>query len=76
MVMHCYCYRCCSGLWLGFILGCIQMFIYLLYDKPWTIAAGGLIVGIITNAIAIKLIFEPVRVLQSAIYIHSSCATA
>jgi uncharacterized membrane protein YheB (UPF0754 family) len=52
------------------------MFIYLLYDKPWTIAAGGLIVGIITNAIAIKLIFEPVRVLQSAIYIHSSCATA
>jgi uncharacterized membrane protein YheB (UPF0754 family) len=41
------------------------MFIYLLYDKPWTIAAGGLIVGIITNAIAIKLIFEPVRVLQT-----------
>jgi uncharacterized membrane protein YheB (UPF0754 family) len=44
------------------------MFIYLLYDKPWTIAAGGLIVGIITNAIAIKLIFEPVRSLHRAIY--------
>lgn len=36
------------------------MFVWLLYDKPWTLPAGGAVVGYITNWLAIKLIFEPV----------------
>eukprot|EP00611_Tribonema_gayanum_P007460 TRINITY_DN1682_c0_g1_i3.p1 TRINITY_DN1682_c0_g1~~TRINITY_DN1682_c0_g1_i3.p1 ORF type:complete len:535 (+),score=139.95 TRINITY_DN1682_c0_g1_i3:708-2312(+) len=49
-----------SGLWFGFLLGLLQMALWLLCDRAWTIPVGGFIVGIITNAIAIKLIFEPV----------------
>lgn len=36
------------------------MFVWLLYDKPWTLPAGGAVVGYITNWVALKLIFEPV----------------
>ncbi|CAM9630507.1 unnamed protein product, partial [Discosporangium mesarthrocarpum] len=49
-----------SGFWFGFLLGVAQMFIWLLYDKPWTLPAGGAIVGYLTNWLALKLIFEPV----------------
>ncbi|CAM9805798.1 unnamed protein product, partial [Choristocarpus tenellus] len=49
-----------SGLWFGFLLGVIQMFVWLLYDKPWTLPAGGAVVGYLTNWLALKLIFEPV----------------
>lgn len=33
---------------------------WLIYDRPWTLPAGGAIVGYATNWIALKLIFEPV----------------
>lgn len=36
------------------------MFIWLVYDKPWILPAGGALVGYLTNWLAIKLIFEPV----------------
>lgn len=36
------------------------MFIWLVYDKPWILPAGGAVVGYLTNWLAIKLIFEPV----------------
>lgn len=49
-----------SGFFFGFLLGLVQMFVWLLYDKPWTLPAGGAIVGYITNWVALKLIFEPV----------------
>lgn len=53
-----------SGLWVGFALGIIQMFFWLIWQKPWTLTAGGLIVGLLTNWIALKMIFEPVEPLQ------------
>lgn len=49
-----------SGFFFGFLLGVVQMFVWLLYDKPWILPAGGAVVGYITNWLAIKLIFEPV----------------
>ncbi|CAM9585691.1 unnamed protein product [Scytosiphon promiscuus] len=50
-----------SGFGFGFLLGVVQMFVWLVYDKPWTLPAGGAVVGYITNWLAIKLIFEPVN---------------
>lgn len=50
-----------SGLWFGFILGLIQMAVWMFYDSPWTLTAGGAIVGYITNWAALKCIFEPVE---------------
>lgn len=50
-----------SGLAFGFGLGLLQMIAWVLYDAPWTLAAGGALVGYLTNWIALKLIFEPVE---------------
>ena len=50
-----------SGLWFGFLLGCIQALFWLFYDNPWTLTIGGTIVGLLTNWIALKCIFEPVE---------------
>lgn len=50
-----------SGLWFGFLLGIIQMGVALLWDNQWTLSVGGLIVGLATNWLAIKWIFEPVN---------------
>lgn len=49
-----------SGLWFGFLLGIIQMFVALFWDNPWSLSIGGLIVGYATNWLALKWIFEPV----------------
>ena len=49
-----------SGLSFEMALGVIQMLIWL-YERAWTLAAGGAIVGYLTNLIALKLIFEPVE---------------
>ena len=49
-----------SGLWFGFLLGLIQMAVALLYDNPWALSIGGMIVGLATNWLALKWIFEPV----------------
>ena len=50
-----------SGLFFGFLLGLIQMVVWMFYDNPWTLTIGGTIVGYLTNWIALKLIFEPMN---------------
>ena len=50
-----------SGLWFGFLLGIIQMIVALFWDNPWSLSIGGLIVGLATNWLALKWIFEPVN---------------
>ena len=50
-----------SGLWFGFFLGVIQMLVALFWDNPWTLSVGGGIVGLATNWLALKFIFEPVN---------------
>ena len=50
-----------SGLFFGFFLGVIQMVVWAFYDNPWFITVGGLIVGLATNWLALKCIFEPVE---------------
>jgi uncharacterized membrane protein YheB (UPF0754 family) len=49
-----------SGLWFGFLLGLIQMVVALLWENPWSLSIGGGIVGLATNWLALKWIFEPV----------------
>lgn len=50
-----------SGLWFGFLLGLLQMIVALYWDNPWTLSIGGFIVGLATNWLALKWIFEPVN---------------
>eukprot|EP00466_Bigelowiella_natans_P016698 jgi/Bigna1/76825/fgenesh1_pg.44_\ len=50
-----------SGLFFGFLLGIIQMVIWLLFPRQWTLPVGGAVVGYLTNWIALKMIFEPVN---------------
>ena len=49
-----------SGLWFGFLLGVIQMGVALFWENPWSLSIGGGIVGLATNWLALKWIFEPV----------------
>lgn len=39
----------------GFLLGLVQMVIWMYYDSPWTLTAGGAVVGYITNWRAAEL---------------------
>ena len=50
-----------SGLWFGFLLGLIQMAVALVWENPWSLSIGGCIVGLATNWLALKWIFEPVN---------------
>lgn len=50
-----------SGLWLGGALGVVQMAVWVAWDPPWSLALGGALVGYLTNLVAIKSIFWPVR---------------
>jgi uncharacterized membrane protein YheB (UPF0754 family) len=50
-----------SGLWFGFLLGLVQMVVALFYDNPWSLSIGGCIVGLATNWLALKWIFQPVN---------------
>ena len=50
-----------SGLWFGFMLGLLQMLVALFWDNPWSLSIGGGIVGLATNWLALKWIFEPVN---------------
>jgi len=50
-----------SGFAFGCLLGVVQMALWVFYELPWTLAAGGAVVGYLTNLIALKLIFEPVE---------------
>jgi len=48
-----------SGLFFGFLFGCVQALIYYFYDAWWILPTAGLFVGWFTNYLAIRLIFEP-----------------
>ena len=48
-----------SGFFFGFLFGMIQMVVWIFFKEWWLLPLGGLIVGYITNYLAIKLIFEP-----------------
>ena len=43
---------------------CSQVF----YELPWTLAAGGAVVGYLTNWIALKLIFEPIDPVRACMH--------
>jgi uncharacterized membrane protein YheB (UPF0754 family) len=54
-----------SGIYFGFAFGVIQMVIwYFISDLAWTwtmLPIGGIVIGYVTNWLALKLIFEPVE---------------
>ena len=50
-----------SGFGFGVCLGLVQLALWLFTEMPWTLAAGGTVVGYLTNWLALKLIFEPVE---------------
>ena len=55
-----------SGFYFGFLFGCVQATIWGITTKmgvswPWLLPVGGFIVGYMTNFLALKLIFNPVK---------------
>ena len=48
-----------SGFYFGFLFGVIQMFIWHFFPFWWILPLGGLLIGYLTNQLALKLIFEP-----------------
>lgn len=48
-----------SGLFLGFAFGLIQMAVWAYYKAWWILPVAGLLVGYITNWLALKMIFFP-----------------
>jgi len=50
-----------SGFYFGFMFGVIQALIYIPFSYWWMLPLGGLIVGYLTNWLALKLIFNPVK---------------
>jgi uncharacterized membrane protein YheB (UPF0754 family) len=53
-----------SGFFLGFLLGVVQMTVWMFWDPWWSLALGGMMVGYLTNFFAIKSIFEPLQPVQ------------
>lgn len=53
-----------SGLYFGFMLGLLQMGVFLVWDNPVVLPVAGLIVGYATNWIALRIIFQPVEPVQ------------
>jgi len=50
-----------SGAYFGFLFGLIQMVVWYFYQPWWLLPLAGLMVGYITNMLALKLIFQPLR---------------
>lgn len=50
-----------SGLYFGFLFGCIQMTVWFFYDAAWILPVAGFAVGWITNYLALKVIFSPLE---------------
>ena len=48
-----------SGAYFGFVFGLIQMFIWYFIQPWWLLPLAGILVGFITNWLALKLIFKP-----------------
>jgi len=50
-----------SGLWLGGVLGVLQMLLWMVWSPWWSLALTGGLVGMFTDQLALKAIFEPVK---------------
>ena len=50
-----------SGLILGFIFGLIQMFVLMYFNDWWIFITGGIVIGFLTNFLALKMIFRPIE---------------
>lgn len=50
-----------SGFIFGFLFGLVQMVVWNYYPYWWLLPTGGLVVGYLTNFLALKLIFRPVH---------------
>jgi len=48
-----------SGFWFGILFGLPTMFVWMFLPQWWVLPLGGLIVGYLTNWLALKIIFEP-----------------
>lgn len=55
-----------SGLYFGFLFGLPTMALWYFYQAWWILPAGGLLVGYLTNWIALKIIFEPKQPIKFA----------
>ena len=50
-----------SGLWLGGALGGLQAGLFYYWNPWWSLALTGALVGMVTDQLALKIIFEPVE---------------
>ena len=50
-----------SGGYFGFLFGTVQMFIWMGYQASWVLPFFGILVGTITNFLAIRMVFEPAQ---------------
>jgi uncharacterized membrane protein YheB (UPF0754 family) len=50
-----------SGFYFGFLFGLVQMAIWFVYNANWVLPVAGFMVGWITNYLALKCIFAPLR---------------
>ncbi|MCP4438359.1 MAG: DUF445 domain-containing protein [Aureispira sp.] len=50
-----------SGFYFGFIFGVVQMLIWVRFGAWWQLPLGGLVVGYLTNVLALRMIFTPVQ---------------
>ncbi len=48
-----------SGFYFGFIFGLIQAYVFIAFEAHWTLPIGGLLVGYLTNVLALRMIFSP-----------------
>lgn len=50
-----------SGFYFGFLFGIVQAIIWVYWAAWWQLPLGGLLVGYLTNVLALKMIFEPIN---------------
>lgn len=58
-----------SGLYFGFLLGLPTMVLWYFFETWWILPVGGLLVGYLTNWIALKIIFEPKNPIKIGPYV-------
>jgi len=50
-----------SGFYFGTMFGVFHMVVYMYYPEPWVMPIFGFFVGCVTNYVALKVIFSPIR---------------
>jgi hypothetical protein len=53
-----------SGFYFGFVFGLFQMLVWFFYPASWILPVAGFLVGWLTNWLALKVIFKPIRPLR------------